>query len=472
MKEAFKWIIILITTFIFLYAFVSSYNAESIDHLDYVIVIGVDTIENSDNFQYSFEFANISSFSENASSEDNKPIINTVSAPSISGAINIMNSYVGKQINLSHCKVIIFSEEVATKGLLSEVSALINNTQIRPTANVLVAVGKASDYIKNSNSSLEKVLTKYFDAFPNSSEYTGYTSNIILGNLYTAMINNDIGATAILGRLVKTSKQEDNSSSGQSSSSSDSSSENSSSGSQEESQNKNAEQSEGQEQNQGGEQGQNQGQNENESPNQNGTTNEYGHDNPTMKSSQDEAVIEGDRGTENIGLAVFKDDKDIGHLTAIETLCYSIIRNDIEDFYARVKSPFEENQTVDLSIVTVSNTDIDVDTKNENPIIKIKLNLTGEVLNGLEKLNYSDTETLDKINDSFKDYLKSEMLNYLNKTSKDLKVDINQFYKPAKRHFLTMQDFAEYNWPEKYQNAEFNVEINSSIVSSNLIQNS
>ena len=50
MKEAFKWIIILITTFIFLYAFVSSYNAESIDHLDYVIVIGVDTIENSDNF--------------------------------------------------------------------------------------------------------------------------------------------------------------------------------------------------------------------------------------------------------------------------------------------------------------------------------------------------------------------------------------------------------------------------------------
>lgn len=202
----------MITTFIFLYGFVSSYNAESIDHLDYVIVIGIDTMENSDNLQYSFEFANISAFSENASSEDNKPIVNTVSAPSISGAINIMNSYVGKEINLSHCKVLIFSEEVAKRGLLPEVSALINNTQIRPTTNVLVSEGKASDYIQNSTSSLEKVLTKYFDAFPNSSEYTGYTSNIILGELYTNIINSNIGATAILGRLVKTDEKQQSSS--------------------------------------------------------------------------------------------------------------------------------------------------------------------------------------------------------------------------------------------------------------------
>ena len=464
MKELFKWSIIIITTFIFLNGFVASYNAESIDHLDYVIVIGVDTIENSDNFEYSFEFANISSFSENASSEDDKPIINKVSAPSISGAINIMNSYVGKQINLSHCKVIVFSEEIAKKGLLPEVSALINNTQIRPSANVLITEGKASDYIQNSTSSLERVLTKYFDSFPNSSEYTGYTSNIILGNFYTNIVNKNIGATAILGRLVKTSNQEPSSGSSESSSSqsnsggSESSSNSSSQDSQSDIQNKNNEQS--------------QNEDDNQTPNQDKTENESGHDNPTKATSQDESILEGDRGTENIGLCVFKDDKDVGNLTAMETLCFSIIRNDVEDFFARVDSPFEEDKKIDLAIVTLSSTKIQVDTKHENPIINIKLNITGETLNGLDVLDYSKTETLNRINESLKNYLSTEMLNYLNKTSKELKVDINEFYKPAQKNFLTLSDFDNYNWPEKYQNAEFKIEINSSIMSSNLIQNS
>ena len=189
MKKALKWIIFLISILIFLYAFSSSYISESIDHLDYVIAIGVDSIENSDNFEYSFEFANISSFSENASPEDSQPIINKVSAPSISGAINILNSYVGKQVNLSHCKVIIFSDEVAQKGLLPQIASLMNDTQIRPTVNVLISEVTASQYIEGSASSLEKVLTKYYDIFPTSSEYTGYTSNVILGELYDNLIN-------------------------------------------------------------------------------------------------------------------------------------------------------------------------------------------------------------------------------------------------------------------------------------------
>ena len=461
MKQLFKWIIIIITAFIFLQGFAASYSAESIDHLDYVIAIGIDTIENSNNLQYSFEFANISSFSENASSEDDKPIINTVTAPSISGAINMMNSYIGKQINLSHCKVIIFSEELAKKGLLPEISALINNTQIRPTANVLITEAKAVDYIQNSTSSLERVLTKYYDSFPTSSEYTGYTSNIILGNMYNELINKDAGTTAILGRLVKSSNEKNSSDSGGSSSSSP---ESPSEGGQ-----TSNNQNEGEAQSENKEQTQSQNQNQNSSQEQ--PQNESGHENPTPATTQDESVIEGDRGTENIGLCIFKDDKDVGHLTAIETLCYNILINNVEAFYSEVDSPFAENEKIDLSIVTLSSTEIEVDTSKENPIIKIKLNLTAEALNKLDKINYSDTETLNKINESLKKYLTTEMLNYLNKTSKELKVDINKFYKTARMHFLTLSDFQKYNWPAKYENAEFEVEINSDIVSSSLLDN-
>ena len=127
MKSVLKWFIIIMTLIIFLYAFSSSYYSQNIDHLDYVIALGIDKIPDSDNLSVTFEFANLGSFSENASSEQTEPIINTIIAPTIPNALTIMNAYIGKQLNLSHCKVIAFSEDFAKTGVLDEVSFFIHN---------------------------------------------------------------------------------------------------------------------------------------------------------------------------------------------------------------------------------------------------------------------------------------------------------------------------------------------------------
>ena len=153
MKLALKWIIILVTSLIFLYAFSASYRSQNIDQLDYAIAVSVDSLPDSDNLEVSFEFTDSGTYSVNSSSEGSEPIINTVVAPSIASAINIINSYVGKQLNLSHCKVIVFSQEFAKKGILSEVSYLMNSTQIRPTTNIIIANNSAKEYLKNSISS-------------------------------------------------------------------------------------------------------------------------------------------------------------------------------------------------------------------------------------------------------------------------------------------------------------------------------
>lgn len=212
MKNAIKWIIIIITVLIFLYAFSSSYNSQNIDHLDYVIALCVDTVPNNSDLKVSFEFANLNSFSENSSSEDNKPIINSIIAPSITNAINIMNGYLGKQLNLSHCKVIVFSKDFAKRGVTDEVSVLTHNIQIRPTTNIVISEGEAVEYVRTSVSSLEQVLTKYYDLFPTSSEYTGYTSNIPLGMFHENLLNKDIGAVTILGKEVESAKKEESNS--------------------------------------------------------------------------------------------------------------------------------------------------------------------------------------------------------------------------------------------------------------------
>ena len=203
-KNIVRFYAIVILVLVFLYAFSASYTSDSVDNISYVIALAVDENEGEKNLQVTFEFMDTSSFSSEKSSESNSAIIDTINASSINSAINLLNAYIGKQVNLSHCKVVVFSDKIAKKGITAEVSELMNNIQVRPSTNIIICKGNALEYIQNSTSQLEKILTKYYDIFPNSSEYTGYTSNIMIGEFYNYLTTKECGNLAILGGLNPT----------------------------------------------------------------------------------------------------------------------------------------------------------------------------------------------------------------------------------------------------------------------------
>ena len=60
-------------------------------------------------------------------------------------------------------------------------------------------------------------------------------------------------------------------------------------------------------------------------------------------------------------------------------------------------------------------------------------------------------------------------LEYLYKTSKEFKSDINGFGNFAAKNFLTISEFENYDWLNKYKDSFFNVEINTSVKSGMLI---
>jgi len=458
MKSVLKWFIIIITVIIFLYAFSSSYYSQNIDHLDYVIALGIDRIPDSDNLSVTFEFANLGSFSENASSEQTEPIINTIVAPTIPNAITIMNAYIGKQLNLSHCKVIAFSKDFAKAGILDEISFLTHDIQIRPTTNVVVTDCNTADYLKHSTSSLEQVLTKYYDIFPTSSEYTGYTSNIPLGKFYENLLNKNSGSIAILGSLVENADQK-NENQTNDSNSQDSSAQNTSledKPSSESSDKNNNSKKEG---------------TSTEMENKTTITKTVQNNKPDYQSFNPKfAISEGDRGAENMGLAVFKDDRYIGDLSTIETLCYSLLKDEVDNFVLTISNPLDESEKIDIKVGDLSQLKTDIDVSNDNPIINIKFNLTAEVINVLNNEHLPYDKTLEKLNSGLKDYLTDEFRSYLYKTSREYKSDINEFYKIAKRKFLTNSDFSNYDWARKYENAEFNIEFNKDIISTLIIR--
>ena len=108
-------VVTLILLVIFAYGFSAAYTSREIGNLAYVLALGIDVGEKS-KMKVSAQFTKSASVSPGSgtSAEDLENIVLVSGeADSIFSAINLLNSYIGKEINLSHCSLIIFSEEFA-----------------------------------------------------------------------------------------------------------------------------------------------------------------------------------------------------------------------------------------------------------------------------------------------------------------------------------------------------------------------
>lgn len=404
MNHLIRNIFILILIIIFIMAFSSSYSSLNIDNLAHVLAIGIDTSDDN-KLEVSFQFSTPVSASESGSSEKSTAFINTVTASSLSNAINLVNGYLGKQINMSHCKAIIFSEDLAMQGISDEIYTLINDTQVRPSSNIVISKCTAKYYLEETKPQLENLISKYYEIFATPSQYTGYMPDATIGNFFNSLICKTCEPYAILGGVNAGVPK-----------------------------------------------------NNNEIDSQK----DY-----TIKANN--SSIQGENGAENIGVAVFKDDKLVGELDALETIAFLNIRNDLDRFLISVPDPLNNNHYLDIYLTPVHSTSINIDTTNQSPYIKIKLEFSGRIYSMTENSKYLSSEVLDSISNSCNSYLESVFADYLYKTSKDLKSDINGFGKYTLKNFITTGQYEDYNWPENYKNSFFDVEVNTSVKSGMLI---
>lgn len=339
-------------------------------------------------------------------------------------------------------------------GIATEIYSLINNEEIRPTCNLIVSKTSAYDYLNNSNPNLEKLTTQYYETFAITGRFTGYFSNITIGDFYNNLSNKYCDSTAILGGLNSTARQKSSEqSSGGSiggSSGSNSSSSGGSSGSSSGS-------------------GSSQTINETDSK-QNSENQEDVITNPEDLTAGTSSIV-GDRGTENFGIAVFKDDKLCGELTATESICHSLITNKVDSCVVSIDNPVSEKETekLELQIFPAKKSKIDLNLENDIPHISIKLALDADIITLDKDVNYETNEVLTKISDSTKEYLKTQFDNYLNKVTQEYEVDIDDFYSKAPAHFTTISKWEDFNWNEKFKNTEFDVDIDINVLSSILV---
>lgn len=446
MKKKFIIILILFVVFItFIAGFSNSYISRRIEHLAYVLVLGIDKGEKA-RLKISTQFINVSSSSSGASSDSSQIVLTSCEANSMFSGLNLLNSYIGKEINLAHCSVVVFSEEIAKEGISSEIYSLINNEEIRSSANIVVTNCKAYDYINNSKPNLENITSKYFDTFDITSKLTGYFSNITLGDFFNRLSERNSDPIAVLGGLNSTARSEENKSSSNSSKESSSSS--------------------------------NSGNSDNingETLNSNSSSQDVeDQEKQEIETTQNSLVagkssIVGGRGTENLGIAIFSGDKYIGELTVWESICHSLIINSIDTCIISVEDPLVENKQLEIQLSPNRKSKITSNIENGAININIELNLIANIISLNSNINYEDTDTINKISTATQNRLNDELNKYFDKTARKYNVDIDKYYLSILKYFPYQKNFDNFNYKEKLKNANFNCNTHVNIISSLLI---
>ena len=395
-------IFIIILIIIFFISFSYSYKALNIENLAFVVALGIDTSD-SKKIKVTFQFVNPPSTSE-GSNQEAEIFEDTVDTNSIPNAINIMNSYLARKIDLSHCRNIVFSEDIAKNGISEHIYTLMNDVQVRPTSNIIITNCTANEYIKNSIPSLETSITRYYDIFPNSGHYTGYVSNASIGNFYNALVCNNCEPYAILGGVSSESSI--------------------------------------------------------------GSQSDVSTDSNIKSGS---SPISGLRSSENIGMATFKNDKLIGELNAIETVCFHILKNNINSFIVSIPNPDDNNSKIDLLLTPKGDSKIKVSIINGSPYIKIDSSFNAKIYSMDEKASYLNPDVLNSISNACNKYLENELSSYLYKTSIDFKSDINGIGRYALSNFYTNSEFKNYDWVDSYVNSTFSVNVNTNVDSGFLL---
>lgn len=128
-------------------------------------------------------------------------IVNSVECSSIESGIDLFNSHTSRLINLSQCKAIVISEELAVSGIGKYITTLTDNVEMSPHANIIISKSTAEDFLNSSEPVLEDLASKYYDLTLTSNDFSGYTKNVSLIEFFSDYYDTFSEPVASLGSL-------------------------------------------------------------------------------------------------------------------------------------------------------------------------------------------------------------------------------------------------------------------------------
>ena len=387
------------------------YDATEVDELVYVVAMGLDSGMNG-NVRMTMLLAvpiAVGVGPETGEVEKSTTII-TVEAPTIYGGMNIANSMLSKKVNFSHTKLVVIAKELAQKGIEKYMNTFSRFREFRPDTYFGIARDMAEEFLKESKPILEANPAKYYELLMESWKDTGFSAGSTLSSFFRDMRSNEGEAIAALldvNNLEKTEEFEEVL-----------------------------------------------------------TTGFENNDGKVMEGDYTAGKVPAifDSKSMNMGSAVFKADRMVGELNGRESVFHLIMMGRLRRAYFTIPDPEEQysNELQEMKFVSLwlrlaRKPVIQVEMKKDIPHITAHIFLEGSILASEGDKDYSVGEGLKQLEDFSAEYLRKDILSFMEKTRDVLNCDICHTGKMMKQKFLVWDDWVRFRWADKYPNAVFDV---------------
>ena len=179
------------------------YDSNEIENLAYAIAVGIDKGQQKD-FKLTFQIVVPTKIS--GGGEESLTLTSIETDNILSGLKNTSES-ISRQINLSHAKLIVLSEDIAREGLSNIINGLVNTMEIRPTTNIIVSTGSAYSYLGATNTNLSVSPSKYYELLFKSYEREFYIPSTQLNDFVYKLKNNGTQPIAVFCETSNVKKE-------------------------------------------------------------------------------------------------------------------------------------------------------------------------------------------------------------------------------------------------------------------------
>lgn len=364
-----------------------------VDGQSFVIAVGIDKGEVYP-LRLTFVFANPSGSSGGDKSPSApKPDSVSVEAPTIFSAVKKLDAIKSKEINLTHTKIVIFSEETAKKGIGKFLSGFASSRDFRPNTYVCVSKGKAQNYLSSVKPSQEEFIEKYYDHIMQKVA----SDKVNEAYLYYLFFNVSDKFSGSLVPLV--------------------------------------------------------GVNDNKFPESQDHL-YTDSDDFSYEARAGEIVREAENKAEILGSAILRNDKMVGTLGSFDT---DLSRMICGEYYPRNYSIAYPGKSdyVTIRIIQQSDPDVSTKIKNGNAVIDITVPVSIEYVDA-GKIGNSEKKSLDFCN-YLENELNFRCEKLIRDAQDKYKSDFLGLGDNLKRHFPDMTAWENFNWEEKFVSSEINI---------------
>lgn len=388
----------LILIFITLLFLAGCWDMEEIDKRAYVLGIGLDKSDVKGFLKVTYLISNPEAGSTQEGGSGNEPTheIITLNASSFIHSENLANAVIAKGITYDILDFFIVSEELAKdKDFIRYFYDATKDRDVRRDTKLIVTKEKASTFIDQNQPKLETRRHEYFETLFINATKIGFIPNSEIHNFFRIT---EADADLFISAYATTEQDE-----------------------------------------------------------------------ITAKKNEDDDLIAGNMkvtGKTNpaqfLGSAVFKEGKMIGKLSVQETRITQMLNKWTEkpSFLVSMPDPFKKDYLITARFTQLLEPDVTVDVSRPAPKIMVKLPILAEILTDHSMVNYAnDEEKRNELKENIISGFETRINDFIKRTQEEFKADPFGFSLSARKHFLTIPQWENYDWMKSYPNADISVSV-------------